>query len=210
MNKLSERQQHILSYIERFMEEREYPPTVRDIQQGCQVSSTSVVDYNLRVLERKGYLERDREVSRGIKLPSKQRLAIGGRAVPLLGQIAAGEPIPVPTPDAWENPSEAVDVPADMLGTKESVFALRVRGTSMIDALIDDDDIVLMEATPSAEDGEMVAVWLKAEQEVTLKRIYREGGRLRLQPANPLMSPIYTPTTNAEVQGRVVGVLRQV
>jgi repressor LexA len=91
---------------------------------------------------------------------------------------------------------------------KENVFALKVKGTSMIDALVNDGDIVLMEAADTAEDGEMVAVWLKKEQETTLKKLYREGERVRLQPANEALAPIHTDADNVEVQGRVVYAMR--
>jgi repressor LexA len=96
-----------------------------------------------------------------------------------------------------------------MVGNKSNIYALKVKGASMVDALIDDGDIVVMEAVPTAENGQMVAVWLKDEQEVTLKKIYREPGRIRLQPANKQMKPIYVKPQNIEVQGKVVAVLRK-
>jgi repressor LexA len=130
--------------------------------------------------------------------------------VPLLGAIAAGKPIPVPGLDTWTTPpEETLKVAADMIGNKSNVYALKVKGTSMVDALIDDGDIVVMEAVPTAENGQMVAVWLKDEQEVTLKKIYREPERIRLQPANKQMKPIYVKPQNIEVQGKVVAVLRR-
>jgi repressor LexA len=97
-----------------------------------------------------------------------------------------------------------VEVTEDMTGGKEQVYALQVKGTSMIDALVNDGDIVIMEATSSANDGDMVAAWLKREGEATLKRIYTDNGRIRLQPANATMKPIYTEPENVEVQGRVL------
>jgi repressor LexA len=99
---------------------------------------------------------------------------------------------------------------ADMIGNRRNVYALKIKGTSMVDALIDDGDTVVMEAVPTAENGQMVAVWLKDEQEVTLKKIYREPGRIRLQPANKQMKPIYVKPQNVDVQGKVVAVLRKV
>jgi repressor LexA len=95
-----------------------------------------------------------------------------------------------------------------MLGNRENVYALRVKGTSMIDALVNDGDVVLLEATTNAKDGEMVAAWLKKEQEATLKKIFREGDRIRLQPANSTMDPIYTDAGNVEVQGKVIAAFR--
>jgi repressor LexA len=207
---LSPKQQSILRFIRRFIDEHDYPPSIRQIQDGCHISSTSVVDYNLRKLEGDGYIRRDREVSRAIEL-----LERGGRrpralAVPIIGQIAAGQPIPVPTADTWSNIdySESIEVTRDMVGNRRNVYGLRVKGTSMIDALVNDGDIVLMEAATTADNGDMVAVWLKRQQEATLKRFYHEGGRIRLQPANETMAPIYTDPADVEVQGKVLGSIR--
>lgn len=206
---LSARQQKIIAFIEHFWEDRHIPPTVRDIVNGCAISSTSVVDYNLDILERKGYIRRHSGVSRGIERlwtthePNVQ--------VPLIGTIAAGSPIPVPAADAWDTTftAETVEVTGDLLRGKKDVYALRVRGVSMIDALINDGDIVLMQYVNTVEDGEMAAVWLRAEKEVTLKKVYREPGRIRLQPANSQMKPIYARPDNIEIQGKVIAVVRQ-
>lgn len=207
---LSPKQQKILRFIRQFLEEHDYPPSIRQIQDGCGISSTSVVDYNLKKLEGDGYIRRDREVSRAIELLDR-----GGRrprtvAVPIIGQIAAGQPIPVPTADTWDNLdySESLEVTRDMIGGRQNVYGLRVKGSSMIDALVNDGDIVLMETASSAENGDMVAAWLKREQEATLKRFYQESGRIRLQPANEAMAPIYTDPANVEVQGKVIGAIR--
>ena len=209
MNTLSPRQQQILDFLRAFIEEHDYPPSIRDIQEGCGISSTSVVDYNLRKLEEKGYIRRDREISRGIEL-----LGARGRRpriveVPLLGTIAAGQPIPVPSSDRWAADAEEIlAVTEDMVRGRTNVFALRVRGTSMIEDLIDDGDIVFLEPVRTADDGDRVAVWLKDRGEVTLKRIYRENGRIRLQPANSTMEPIYTTPDNVEIQGRFISSFR--
>ena len=209
METLSSKQKRILAFLRRFREEKDYPPTVRDILKGCGISSTSVVDYNLKILEREGYIHRDREVSRGIELLGKERRRMA--LVPVIGYIAAGEPIPVPASDTWEmEPLDTVEVSSELTQGKEGVYALRVKGTSMIDALINDGDIVLMQQAATAEDGEMVAAWLKAEEETTLKKLYRERNRIRLQPANSTMEPIYAVPENVEVQGKVVGVIRQI
>jgi repressor LexA len=130
--------------------------------------------------------------------------------VPILGYIAAGEPIPVPQSDTWTNHSlEALELPYELMDMKDNSYALLVKGMSMIDALVADGDIVVMYATNTVQDGEMAAVWLKREQEVTLKKVYREPGRIRLQPANTLMKPIYHDPENVEIQGRVIGVIRR-
>ena len=212
MKKLSQKQQQILEFLRHYLQEHSYPPSVRDIQQGCGISSTSVVDYNLRILQREGFLRRSPEVSRGIELlDGTGRFAPGIVAVPLVGTIAAGSPIPVPETGSWEgvSPLETLQLPESLVGNREPVFALRVRGLSMIDALIDDGDIVVLEPSQGVTNGDMLAVWLKLEQEVTLKYLFDEGERIRLQPANAQMEPLFTSRDNVEVQGRVIGVLRK-
>ncbi len=156
----------------------------------------------------RGYIRRQREVSRGIQLPDRAPDAV---PVPLAGQIAAGQPIPVPDAGTWNDAAAAdtIGVNRELVRGKEGVYALRVKGTSMIDALINDGDFVLMQYTNVVENGEMAAVWLKEEKEATLKKVYREPGRIRLQPANSQMKPIYTGPDNVEVQGRVIAVIRQ-
>jgi repressor LexA len=127
-----------------------------------------------------------------------------------MGQIAAGKPIPVPTADTWHMASsETLEVTEDLTRGRTGVYALRVRGSSMVDALINDGDMVLMQYVNVVENGEMAAVWLKAEKEVTLKKIYVENGRIRLQPANSQMEPIYAAPDNIEIQGRLIAVIRQ-
>ena len=199
----------ILNFIRDFAKERGYAPTVRDIVKGCNISTTSVVQHHLDKLEREGYIRRDPQVFRSIRLVEKEKQATV--EVPLLGTVAAGEPIPVPTPDTWVTiPEETLTLTEELTQGKENVYALKVKGTSMIDALIDDGDIILMQQASTAEDGDMVAVWLKDEREVTLKRIYREPGKVCLKPANKLMAPIYHRPDNVEIQGKVIGVLRRV
>ena len=203
MKGLSAKQQGILKFMRQFIDERDYPPSIRDIQVGCDISSTSVVDYNLKALEQKGFIRRDREVSRGIEVLDGGRRRSRTVPVPIIGTIAAGQPIPVPSPDNidFDNVFEATE---DMTRGKDNVFALKVRGTSMIDALVNDGDIVILEQASSADDGDMVAAWLKKENEATLKKFYREGDRIRLQPANSTMKPIFTEPDNVEVQGKVL------
>ena len=208
---LSTKQHGIIDFIHRFWSNRGYPPTVRDIVSGCRISSTSVVDYHLNILERQGYIRRHSGVSRGIELLNRSTTPGYTFPVPVVGQISAGEPIPVPAPDTWDitASSDILDVPGDLIGGKSSVYALKVNGLSMIDALINDGDIVLMQPVSAVENGEMAAIWLKSEKEVTLKKVYREPGRIRLQPANSHMRPIYTEPDNIEIQGKVIAVIRQ-
>jgi repressor LexA len=207
---LSPKQGRILQFIRKFIDARGYPPTVRDIVSGCKISSTSVVAYNLARLETAGYIRRHADISRGIELVANRPSNRHTVTIPVIGEIAAGEPIPVPHSDTWETvaPEELV-ITEDLTRGKQRVYALRVRGNSMIDALIKDGDIVLMEYVTNAENGDMVAAWLKAEKEVTLKRLFRETNRIRLEPANTQMQPIYTTTDNVEVQGKVITVIRQ-
>ena len=212
MKALSDKQESIIRFINRFLADRSYPPTIRDIQVGCGISSTSVVDYNLDILEREGYIRRHAEVSRGIELLSRTAAFGSLVPVPIIGQIAAGKPIPVPDPDTWDvaAASETMEVPRELTRDKEGVYALRVKGMSMVDALINDGDIVLMQYVNVVENGEMAAVWLRAEKEATLKMVYAEPDRVRLQPANSLMKPIYVAPDNVEIQGKVIAVIRQV
>lgn len=217
---LSQRQIKILQVIREFATEYGYPPTIRQIGEAVGISSTSVVSYNLRALQRKGHLVRDQDVSRGLRLVESdepegydlaEMVAAAPETVPLLGYIAAGEPIPIPDSDFSQTDLERITVNADILRNPAGVYALQVRGTSMIDALIADGDIVLMRHQHTAENGDMVAAWLKDEKATTLKRIYWEKNRtaVRLQPANPLMGPIYVHPANLEIQGRVIGVIRR-
>ena len=203
--RLSETRERILKFIGDYFNDHDYAPTVRDIVRGCGLSSTAVVQHHLNVLEREGHIHRDPEVFRSIRLTGRKHTV----RVPLLGTIAAGEPIPVPAAETWTIQAiETLEFTDEITQGKE-VYALKVKGTSMIDAFIDDGDIVLMEPVNTAENGDMVAAWLKEEQEVTLKRIYFEPGRIRLNPANELMEPIYQRPENVEIQGRVVSIIRK-
>ena len=198
----------ILDFIRRFIEQRGLAPTIGEIQRGLNISSKSVVDRYLKALEEDGYIKRNTRVIRGIDITGMGKRS---HSVSLFGTIAAGQPIPVPTEDTWRNVAlDTVDVPADFLPPGSQAYALEVKGTSMIDALVDDGDIVVLEAVSTVDDGEMVAAWLKEEQEATLKKLYREKGRIRLQPANQTMEPIYVAPDNIQVQGKVIAVLRKI
>ncbi|RLT43770.1 MAG: transcriptional repressor LexA [Chloroflexi bacterium] len=204
---LSEKQQDILRFLEEFITEHDYPPSIRDIQQGCGISSTSVVDYNLKRLEEKGLIRRDREVSRAIELLNGQ----GERRrrtvqVPLLGPIAAG--IPIPTHPDSIAPLDIIELTDEQVRGKANLYALRVQGTSMIDALINDGDIVILEPRQSADPGEVVAAWIVDRNETTLKKYYPEGRKVRLQPMNSTMAPIMEDASNVQVQGRLIATIR--
>ena len=211
---LSKRQRNILEFLSQYIEEHGYPPSIREIGAATDTSSTSVVTYNLERLEERGYISRDREVSRGLKLNSAASQIVSESVVqlPLLGRIVAGAPIPVPASDFHLMGDDTIELTRDILGDPEGLYALQVQGNSMIDALVHDGDIVVMRYQPNVENGEMAAVWLRDREEVTLKRFYQESdGRVRLQPANPTMRPIYVDDPRqVEVQGKVVMVIRQV
>ena len=195
----------VLKFIQSFMAEKGYSPSVADIVEGCGLSSPNLAQYHLNVLEREGVVRRAPGVFRSIQLVHGANIE-----VPLLGVIAAGTPIPVPESGNWaESAEEMLDLSRELVGDGENLFALKVRGRSMIDACVMDGDIVVVEATQTAVDGDMVAVWLKDEHEVTLKRIYRETGHIRLQPANRQMEPLYVDPDNVTIQGRVVAVIRK-
>lgn len=201
---VNQTRQRIIEYIRDFYDERGYAPTIRDIMRGCELSSTAVVQHHLKVLENEHQIERDSKVFRSIQLPDRRNTI----RVPILGKISAGLPIPVLSSDSWRNEAiDTLELSPEITKGKE-VFALKVSGQSMIDALIDDGDIVLMEQVKDVNNGDMVAAWLKREEEVTLKRFYHEGNGIRLQPANSQMKPIFTTLDNIEIQGRVVAVIR--
>jgi repressor LexA len=207
--KLSERQEAMLAFINGFIEESGYPPTIREIGKACEISSTSVVNYNLNILENKGFLARDREVSRGLRL-SEVAANLHIIKIPLAGRIVASAPVPIPNETRIFDDDEAIEVTRDLVDDGDDLFALQVKGDSMVDAMIGDGDIVIMRPHKNFKNGELVAVWLNDREETTLKRIYKDGGRIRLQPANPTMGPIYIedPST-VEIQGRVVAVIRR-
>jgi repressor LexA len=208
---LSKRQQGILDFIREFIDEHQFPPTIREIGESVGISSTSVVSYNLKILERERLIARNPEISRGIRLVGElaERVAEVIR-VPLLGRIAAGVPIPVPDADAPPfGPEDSVELTREIVKDPKGIYALEVQGDSMIDALINDGDIVLMRHQERVENGELAAVWIQDQEETTLKRFYLEGSQVRLQPANPAMQAMRYPAANVRVMGKVVCVIRQ-
>jgi repressor LexA len=212
---LSERQRRILDYLQDFTVKSGYPPSIRQIGKAVGISSTSVVNYNLNRLVEEGYLDRDQKVSRGIRLTDKLMKATSTLGdivrVPLVGRIFASEPVPMPGTDSpIYGADEAIEITRDLVSSGEDLFALEVKGDSMIDAMVSEGDIVVMKREPTWSNGDMVAVWLKDREETTLKYIYREGNHVRLQPANPNMEAIMIENPEIiEVQGKVMLVLRQ-
>jgi len=208
--KLSDRQREIITFIREFSFEKGYPPTIREIGQRAGISSTSVVNYNLNKLEKDGYLTRDLKVSRGVRLVDGSGSKSQGDLVniPLAGYIFASTPVMVgDTPQTAAD--EVISLTRDIVRDTGDLFALRVKGDSMIDAMVNDGDIVVMKRADRARNGEMVAVWLTDRNETTLKHFYLEGSNVRLQPANPTIQPIMVDSSKVQVQGKVVLVLRQ-
>ncbi len=227
---LSERHRKILEFLTRFQEENGYSPSIREIGDSINVKSTSLVDYYLTQLEQMGFISRDNRVSRSIRVlePAERLLnrAVNtvrqaGRqledilTIPVLGRIVASEPIPVPPSDlAYFDPDYSVEIARSLLPTRErpeELFALEVQGDSMIDAMVNDGDTVILRRAQEANNGDMVAVWLDDRDETTLKYFYKEKDRIRLQPANPTMGPIYIENpAHLRIMGKVVMVIRQV
>jgi len=198
--RLSDQQWRMLEFIEEFVQARGYPPTYEEIREALGMSTKSLVKHHLSVLEGAGYLSRMPHSPRSIRLSHSRTFR-----VPKLGIIAAGLPISVADPD----PDDYLELTRDIVDEQEGLYALQVKGNSMIDALVNDGDIVILKHQDQAHNGEMVAVWLRDRDETTLKRFYRENGHVRLQPANPTMPPLIVHPSAVQVQGRVVAVIRQ-
>ncbi len=231
---LGERPMKILQFLAEYQDSHGYSPSIREIGKHIGVDSTSLVDYYLDQLSEKGFIERDNRVSRSIRvlkaLPDASR-ALGkaarslGQAVsevatelfsiPVVGRIGASLPIPMPDTSTatYFDEFSSVEIARSLLPARERVnelFALEVDGVSMIDAMVNDGDIVIMKRTNTANNGEMVAVWLEDNNETTLKYFYQENGKVRLQPANPTMEPIIIDNPEqVRIQGKVVMVVRQ-
>ncbi len=219
---LGERHKRILKFLEKFQADNGYPPSIREIGENTNISSTSVVNYYLNQLEEMNYIERESNVSRGIRLLRNLEGNLSQAAqvisemftVPVVGRIVAGEPVPVPSSDFnYYDQETGIDIARSLLPPREKtadLFALEVQGDSMIDAMVNDGDLVVMRSVSSAENGEMVAVWLSDRDETTLKYFFKENGKIRLQPANPSMKPIIIDNpAQVQVQGKVVLVIRR-
>jgi len=212
---LSERQERILAFIRQYGDEHGFPPTIREIGKAVGITSTSVVKYNLERLEEKGKLERSEEISRGLRLkedaaPGRSRgLPPMLRTIPKLGLISAGAPIPAA--GQQENPfsDDVLTLTDDLAPAGDDLYALQVKGDSMIDALVSDGDWVIIHHQTTAQPRDMVVAWIKDREETTLKYYYPEGDTVRLQPANPAYQPIPVPANQLEIQGKVVAIFRQ-
>ena len=212
----AERKQKIMDVIAATIRARGYPPSVREIAKAVGLASTSAVHHHLQVLEREGLLERGAAQSRAIRLTPTAALTLGltgeltpqsapsqSYMLPIVGEIAAGGPI-----EAYQDASETLAVP-DLLAPAGDAYVLRVRGDSMIEEQIRDGDFVVIEDRKTADNGEMVIALLRGS-DVTLKKFYRDpGGKIRLQPANAAMQPIFADPDQVQIQGVVVGVMRK-
>ncbi len=197
---LTKRQREILDYLNEFIQQHGYAPSLEEIGRRFNLSSLATVHKHLTNLQDKGFIKRAWNRSRSVELVPTR---LAGRAVelPLLGYVAAGAPI-----EAIAS-SETIAVPEDLVGRRDT-YVLRVKGDSMIDEQIRDGDFVIVEDRKSAENGEMV-IALVGGTDVTLKKFYREHGRVRLQPANPAMQPMFFDPSQVQLQGVVVGVMRK-
>lgn len=225
---LTDPQIKVLKVIEDYQITNGFPPSIRDIQDIGDFSSTSVVNYYLEQLESMGHIKRSGKVSRGIRLvhPFSELAQATNRKmrdvmesvqqvlrIPVMGRIFASEPVPVPPSDfSYVDAETVVNVARSMLPVKEKVeelFALEVNGDSMIDAMVSDGDIIIMKPAKDVHNGDLVAIWLRDKDETTLKYFFLENGKVRLQPANPTMKPIYIddPST-VDIQGKIVMIIR--
>ncbi len=213
---LSDRQVRILAFIRSYLEEHSYPPSIREIGKAAGIASTSVVKYNLERLQDKGYIERSEEVSRGLRLKNGPSLLRGLSVslaqivpIPKYGVISAG--IPIAAVGQQDNPfaGESLALTQDLVADPTNMYALQVKGDSMIDALVYDGDWIIVRYQPTAQPKDMIVAWLKDREETTLKYYYPEGDKVRLQPANPAYEPIYVSAAQLEIQGKVVAVVRQ-
>ena len=201
MQPLTKRQREILDYLNEFIQQHGYSPSLEEIGRRFGLSSLATVHKHMTNLETKGFIKRSWNRSRSVELlPGRS----GSRSVelPLLGYVAAGLPI-----EAIAT-TETIAVPESLIDTRRDTYVLRVRGDSMIDEQIRDGDWVVVEDRKTANNGEMVVALLKGA-DVTLKTFYRDSGRIRLQPANPTMQPIFADPQDVQIQGVVVGVMRR-
>ncbi len=204
MEKLTERQNDILTAIKKFEAENGYPPTVREIASMVNLSSPATIHTHLTNLVNKGYLKKGSNKNRTLELlvPNELKNSNDSIAtVPLLGKVTAGSPI-----EAIEMPDQYIDIPAFLIPKKKEVFTLRVSGESMINVGIYDNDVIVVQRQNTANNGEIV-VAMTDENEVTVKRFFKESDHIRLQPENDFMAPIILK--NCTILGKVVGLYRE-
>lgn len=194
-------QDRVLEFVEGFVDENGYPPTYDEIRAAVGLSSKSHVDYYLQALEDEGLIRRTPRTPRGLQLVG---LAPATFEVQVEGRIAAGEPI-----ERLDAPGESIELTPDVVAPLQNLYALRVQGESMIDALVGDGDLLIIERQPEVARGQMAVVYLRDGNSATLKRVYPEGAQVRLQPAHPTLPPLYADAGDVEIQGRVVALIRR-
>jgi len=197
---LTKRQKEIFDFLEEFIHHNGYSPSMEEIAEHFQIASVNAIYKHLESLRRRGFLRRDPNRARSIELSAGK--SAGVRMLPLLGTVAAGQPI-----EAILSP-ESMAIPEDLLPGRGSYYVLKVKGNSMIDEHIEDGDLVITEAREDAADGEMV-IALVDNENVTLKKLHRDHSMIRLQPANPEVTPIILDSSRVKIQGVVVGVIRK-
>ncbi len=205
MEKLTNKQEIILTNIKKFMAEKGYAPTIRELCKICNLNSTATMFVHLKNLTKKGYINQTESKFRTIELNVPNEYAIKDEevvSVPLLGKVAAGNPI-----EAIENPNEYFSLPKEFVPKNHEVFTLEVNGESMINVGIFDGDIVIVKKQSNANNGEIV-VAMTDENEVTLKRFYKENGHIRLQPENDFLEPIIL--NNVTILGKAIGLYRKI
>lgn len=202
---LYKRQKQILDYISQYIQTNGYSPTLQEIADAMGLSSLATVHEHLQTLVKKGVIRRFEGAVRGIEIIDERiGAALQGIQLPLVGYIAAGEPI-----DAIENPLETVTVAPDLVSKVKRCYVLQVKGASMIDEGIFDGDHVVIQQQDTAENGDIVVALLENEF-ATLKTFYKEkNGKIRLQPANEEMDPIIADAEDVQIQGKVTGVIRR-
>jgi len=198
--KLTKRQKEILDFVSGFIDDNGYSPSMEEIAEYFQFASLNAVYKHLEALESRGYLHRDSNRARSIQLSNEN--PAGAQALPLYGYVAAGQPI-----EAVSSP-ETLQVPDEFLPRKGQYYVLKVQGESMIDEHIQDGDYIVVESRDTAGPGEMVVALVDGES-VTLKKFFREGKHIRLQPANELLKPIILDESRVKIQGVVVSVMRK-
>lgn len=226
---LKERHKQVLDVIQDYHAKHGYAPSYREICSRTDITSTSMVNYYLEQLEEMGYIERSENISRSLQIKGAAQEKVDkilgnvkqavqditqSLTIPVVGRIVASEPVPIPETDfALFDAESNIEIPESLIPfnvQKDKLFALEVDGDSMIDAMVNDGDLIIMKPAKEAQNGEMVAVRLIDQNETTLKHFYHEGSRVRLQPANPTMDPIYVDSSSdIEIQGSVVLVIRQ-
>lgn len=200
---ISDKQREMLAFIENFIAENGYPPTYEEIRLGLGISTKSLVNYHLEALEEAALLTRSPNTPRGIRLSHKEDTI----RVPVMTETAVHS---APTLTTERENQDIIELTSDIIPDGQNLYALKVQDISMLDALVTEGDIIIIQPQTQAKNGEMVAVRLPGQKQLTLRRYYRENGHVRLQPDNPLMKSILVKPEAVEIQGKILAVIRQI